>query len=61
MDVDHLLTKLEESHVDGVILDLRHNGGGSLPEAIDLTGLFIKQGPVVQVKSWVPTGPGAGG
>src|SRR5579883_1957772 len=51
LDVDRLLTKLEENHVDGVILDLRHNGGGSLPEAIDLTGLFIKDGPVVQVKS----------
>jgi carboxyl-terminal processing protease len=37
--------------VDGVILDLRHNGGGSLPEAIDLTGLFIKEGPVVQIAS----------
>ena len=51
LDVDRLLTKLAEQHVDGVILDLRHNGGGSLPEAIDLTGLFIKQGPVVQVAS----------
>ncbi len=51
LDVDRLLGKLEEEHVDGVILDLRHNGGGSLPEAIDLTGLFIKEGPVVQVAS----------
>ncbi|MDB6021941.1 MAG: Carboxyl-terminal protease, partial [Pedosphaera sp.] len=51
VDVDRLLNKLEENHVDGVILDLRHNGGGSLPEAIDLTGLFIKEGPVVQIKS----------
>ncbi|HWF17775.1 MAG TPA: carboxy terminal-processing peptidase, partial [Verrucomicrobiae bacterium] len=57
MDVDRLLTKLEKSHVDGVILDLRHNGGGSLPEAIDLTGLFIKQGPVVQVKGSNPDEP----
>jgi carboxyl-terminal processing protease len=36
--------------VDGVILDLRRNGGGSLEEAIRLTGLFIKEGPVVQIK-----------
>jgi carboxyl-terminal processing protease len=50
-DVNRLLDKLEEEHVDGVILDLRHNGGGSLPEAIELAGLFIKQGPVVQVAS----------
>jgi carboxyl-terminal processing protease len=56
-DVDRLLTKLQENHVDGVILDLRHNGGGSLPEAIDLTGLFIKDGPVVQVKSSNPNEP----
>ena len=51
LDVDKLLEKLKEENVDGVILDLRHNGGGSLPEAIDLTGLFIKEGPVVQVGS----------
>jgi len=56
-DVNRLLSKLEEKHVDGVILDLRHNGGGSLPEAIDLTGLFIKDGPVVQVKSSDPNEP----
>jgi len=37
--------------VDGVIVDLRNNGGGSLQEAISLTGLFIKEGPVVQVKN----------
>ena len=46
-----MLNKLQQQHVDGVILDLRHNGGGSLPEAIDLTGLFVKEGPVVQVGS----------
>jgi carboxyl-terminal processing protease len=48
-DVRKLLTKLKEEKVDGVILDLRLNGGGSLEEAIKLTGLFIKDGPVVQV------------
>ncbi len=49
-DVALLLEKLKEEKVDGVILDLRRNGGGSLPEAIKLTGLFIKTGPVVQVR-----------
>src|SRR3546814_3368251 len=36
--------------IDGVVMDLRSNGGGSLNEAIELTGLFIDQGPVVQVR-----------
>jgi carboxyl-terminal processing protease len=49
-DVARLLKKLVAEKVAGVILDLRHNGGGSLEEAINLTGLFIKEGPVVQVK-----------
>jgi carboxyl-terminal processing protease len=49
-DVAKLLSKLKQENVNGVILDLRRNGGGSLEEAIRLTGLFIKQGPVVQVK-----------
>ena len=49
-DVSILLKKLEQEKVQGVILDLRHNGGGSLEEAIKLTGLFIKDGPVVQVR-----------
>ena len=49
-DVARLLKKLIAEKVAGVILDLRHNGGGSLEEAINLTGLFIKEGPVVQVK-----------
>ena len=49
-DVGRLLKKLKEEKVAGVILDLRHNGGGSLEEAINLTGLFIKEGPIVQVK-----------
>ena len=50
VDVAKLLTKFKQEKVSGVILDLRYNGGGSLEEAIKLTGLFIKQGPVVQVK-----------
>ncbi|MBI4659135.1 MAG: carboxy terminal-processing peptidase [Verrucomicrobia bacterium] len=49
-DVRALLQKLIAEHVEGIILDLRRNGGGSLEEAINLTGLFIKEGPVVQVK-----------
>ena len=43
-------SKLKQENVAGVILDLRRNGGGSLEEAIKLTGLFIKTGPVVQVR-----------
>lgn len=47
-DVARLLDELKKEHVDGVLIDLRDNGGGSLTEAIDLTGLFIGKGPVVQ-------------
>ncbi len=36
--------------IDGVLVDLRNNGGGSLPEAVEMTGLFITAGPVVEVK-----------
>lgn len=50
-DVNKLLKKLTTEGVDGIILDLRRNGGGSLEEAINLTGLFIKSGPVVQVRN----------
>ena len=50
-DVRKLLEELKAEKVDGVIMDLRNNGGGSLNEAIDLTGLFIKSGPVVQVRN----------
>ncbi len=49
-DVALLIRKLTQEKVGGIILDLRRNGGGSLEEAINLTGLFIKEGPVVQVK-----------
>ena len=48
-DVKKELTKLIEEQVDGIIIDLRQNGGGSLYEATQLTGLFIDQGPVVQI------------
>jgi carboxyl-terminal processing protease len=50
LDVAKLIEKLNESNVQGLILDLRQNGGGSLEEAIQLTGLFIRKGPVVQVR-----------
>jgi len=44
------LEKLSKSNITGLIIDLRNNGGGSLSDAVDTTGLFIKKGPVVQVK-----------
>lgn len=47
-DVAHLLDELKAERVDGVLIDLRDNGGGSLDEVIELTGLFIGKGPVVQ-------------
>ena len=50
-DVGKLLVELRAEKVDGVLVDLRNNGGGSLAEATDLTGLFVPPGPVVQVRS----------
>ncbi|MBF7731215.1 carboxy terminal-processing peptidase [Pseudomonas sp. N040] len=50
-DVKKLLGELQADKVDGVILDLRDNGGGSLQEATELTGLFIDQGPTVLVRN----------
>nr|ADI22597.1 periplasmic protease [uncultured verrucomicrobium HF0500_16O23] len=47
-----LIERLKKEGVDGIVLDLRHNGGGILQEAINLTGLFIEEGPVVQVKDY---------
>ena len=49
-DTKRLLDDFRRQNVDCVVLDLRNNGGGSLPEAIKLTGLFIDTGPVVQIK-----------
>jgi carboxyl-terminal processing protease len=49
-DVSAILQKFRQEKVDAVVMDLRFNGGGSLTEAINLTGLFIDEGPVVQVK-----------
>ena len=50
-DVAKILKKFEKEKVDGVVMDLRSNGGGSLQEAIQLTGLFIDKGPIVQVRN----------
>lgn len=50
-DVKRLLTELEQEKVDGVVIDLRDNGGGSLQEATELTGLFVEQGPTVLVRN----------
>ncbi|HCY75972.1 MAG TPA: tail-specific protease [Ignavibacteriales bacterium] len=50
-DVRRILDSLKTENVDGVIIDLRDDGGGSLQEAIELSGLFIKDGPVVQIKN----------
>lgn len=49
-DVSKLLGELIEEGVDGIVIDLRENGGGSLQEANQLTGLFIEQGPTVQIR-----------
>lgn len=49
-DVSKELTKLKKDNVEGIIIDLRGNGGGALTEATLLTGLFIDQGPVVQIR-----------
>jgi len=50
-DVALLIDKLEERGMEGLLLDLRRNGGGLLSEAVELTGLFIPDGPVVQVRT----------
>ena len=51
-DVERLLRRLIKEKIDGLVFDLRDNGGGSLDEAIKLTGLFVPSGPVVQAKDW---------
>lgn len=50
-DVSRLLDELKKDKVESVLIDLRNNGGGSLNEAIEMTGLFINQGPVVQQRN----------
>lgn len=51
-DVEELINKLKAQSVDGIVLDLRHNGGGRLDEAVKLTGLFISKGPVVMKRTF---------
>lgn len=51
VDVERMLTRLNEEKIDGLILDLRGNGGGSLEEVRRMTGFFMDRGPVVQVKN----------
>ncbi len=51
-DVKKEIIKLKEEGIEGLVLDLRNNGGGSLQTVVDMTGLFITEGPVVQVKSY---------
>lgn len=50
-DVEKLIAELNKENIDGLIIDLRNNGGGSLREANDTVGLFIKHGPTVQIKN----------
>lgn len=50
-DVRKLISELQQKNIDGLIIDLRNDGGGSLTEAVELTGLFINDGPVVQVRN----------
>lgn len=50
LDVEKELAKLKAQKIDGLLIDLRNDGGGALTEATDLTGLFMKQGPVVQIR-----------
>lgn len=51
-DVRRLLTRLQIEGMNGLVIDLRDNGGGSLEEAVNMTGLFIRKGPVVQAQNW---------
>jgi carboxyl-terminal processing protease len=51
-DIEDILTRMKAARIHGLVLDLRRNGGGLLSEAISLTGLFIKNGPVVQVRAY---------
>ena len=50
-DVKREIERLKDEGVDGLVLDLRNNGGGSLKTAVEIGGLFIKEGPIVQVRS----------
>ena len=51
IDVKNEIERLKAEGMEGLVLDLRNNGGGSLPTVVDMAGLFIKEGPIVQVRS----------
>jgi carboxyl-terminal processing protease len=51
LDVKKEIEKLKKEAVDGIMIDLRYNGGGSLTDVVDMSGLFIEEGPIVQVKA----------
>ncbi len=51
-DVSRLIKEMEKQKIDGIVIDVRGNGGGSLSEATSLTGLFIDNGPIVQIKDY---------
>ena len=51
-DIAEIITRMKAARIQGLVLDLRRNGGGLLNEAVSLTGLFIKKGPVVQVRKY---------
>jgi carboxyl-terminal processing protease len=51
-DIEELIKRLKAENVEGIVLDLRRNGGGLLAEAVKITGLFIPSGPVVQIKNY---------
>jgi len=50
-DIRQEIERLKEQNIEGLVLDLRNNGGGSLKTVVDMAGLFIKEGPIVQVRS----------
>ncbi|MEA3496384.1 MAG: carboxy terminal-processing peptidase [Bacteroidota bacterium] len=49
-DIRKELIKLKKENIDGIVIDLRNNGGGSLPDVVEIAGMFIEKGPIVQVK-----------
>lgn len=51
-DVRRLISELKEKNLDGLLIDLRGNGGGSLAESLELTGLFIETGPIIQTRDY---------
>jgi carboxyl-terminal processing protease len=52
-DIRRMIHEMKQEGVSGLVIDLRNNGGGSLQEAVNLTGLFIREGPVVQVRNFM--------